>query len=85
MKIMHVSPILMQTLSFLTKISMIAIPVVLSACAEIAPWERGILAKSQMALEPHPLQRSVRGHAYGSREAGGGESSASGGGGCGCY
>lgn len=56
----------------------------LSGCSSVSPWERGILAKSEMALETAPLQSSLRSHQYGSREAasGGGQS---GGGGCGCY
>jgi hypothetical protein len=55
-----------------------------AGCAEVAPWQRGNLAKPQMALEPYPLQSSFRGHIYGSREAASGVS-ASEGGGCGCY
>ncbi len=56
----------------------------LSGCSAVSPWERGTLAKSEMNLEPSPLQNSLRSHQYGSREAasGGGQSS---GGGCGCY
>lgn len=57
----------------------------LSACAEVAPWERGYLAKPQMALDPHPLQSSLRIHSYGSREATISSGASSGGGGCGCY
>ena len=56
----------------------------LSGCAPVAPWERGILAKPQMALDPQPLQNGIRAHHYGSREAASGVST-SGGGGCGCY
>lgn len=56
----------------------------LAACAPVQPWERGHLAKAQMALDPHPLQSSVRAHNYGSREAAAGISSTQGGG-CGCY
>ncbi|MCQ8103960.1 DUF4266 domain-containing protein [Methylomonas sp. SURF-2] len=55
----------------------------LGGCA-VAPWERGTLAKPQMALEPYPLQTELRGHNYGAREAATGSSSGSGGG-CGCY
>lgn len=54
-------------------------------CANVAPWERGILAKPQMALDPHPLQTGNRMHNYGSREAGASTNSEGGGGGCGCY
>ena len=56
----------------------------LSGCAAVAPWERGHLAKPQMALDPHPTQSTFREHIYRGREAAGGGSSASGGG-CGCY
>lgn len=55
-----------------------------SACTPVAPWQRGHLAEPLMALEPHPLQNSLRSHHYGSREAAMGSHSASGGG-CGCY
>lgn len=55
-----------------------------SGCSPVAPWERGTLAKPQMALDPYPLQSAIRAHNYGSREAASGSSSASGGG-CGCY
>jgi hypothetical protein len=56
----------------------------LTSCAQVAPWERGRLAKPHMALEPNPLQRAIREHSYMSREAAVGGSVAAGGG-CGCY
>jgi hypothetical protein len=56
----------------------------LAACAQVSPWERGILAKPQMALEPRPEVSGLVSHVYGSREAAVGGSAASGGG-CGCY
>lgn len=56
----------------------------LTACAQVSPWERGILAKPQMALEPRPEVSGLSAHTYGSREAAAGGSAASGGG-CGCY
>lgn len=58
--------------------------IALSGCSAVAPWERGNLAKPQMALDPTPLQSALRNHIYGSREAAIGVDSASGGG-CGCY
>ena len=58
--------------------------VCVSGCAPVKPWERGTLAKPQMALEPYPMESTLRGHNYSSREAAAGSSSASGGG-CGCY
>ncbi len=56
----------------------------LTACTPVQPWERGNLAKSQMALDPYPLQSALRAHNYGSREAAAGGNAAQGGG-CGCY
>jgi uncharacterized protein DUF4266 len=56
----------------------------LGACAPVAPWERGTLAKPQMAVDPFPLQSTLRAHVQGSREAASGSGAAEGGG-CGCY
>jgi hypothetical protein len=56
----------------------------INSCAPVQPWERGNLAKPQMALDPYPLQSSLRAHNYGSREAAAGGNAAQGGG-CGCY
>ncbi len=54
-----------------------------SGCTPVSPWQRGKLAKPQMALDPYPLQNTFKAHIYNSREAASGGSSA-GGGGCGC-
>jgi hypothetical protein len=56
----------------------------LGGCAPVAPWDRGRLAKPQMALETDPPQRKLREHTYRSREAATGQSIGKGGG-CGCY
>ncbi len=58
--------------------------VCMSGCAPVQPWERGHLAKPQMALDPYPLQSGFRAHNYGSREAAAGSNGGQGGG-CGCY
>ncbi|WP_348757879.1 DUF4266 domain-containing protein [Candidatus Methylocalor cossyra] len=55
-----------------------------AACSPVQPWQRGVLAKPHMALEPYPLQNAFRDHDYRSREAALGSGS-HGGGGCGCY
>lgn len=60
------------------------ITTVISGCTQVAAWERGTLAKPQMALDSTPLQTGWRSHIYGSREAANGGDSNSGGG-CGCY
>lgn len=59
--------------------------VALTGCANVAPWERGNLAKPEMELDPHPLQSEIQSHNYSSREAAPSHKSSSGGGGCGCY
>lgn len=56
----------------------------LGACTHVEPWQRGALARPDMAGEPAPLQQQVRRHVYGSREAAGSAGRGSGGG-CGCY
>ena len=59
--------------------------VALAACAHVEPWERGTLARADMASNPAPLQRQVRSHIYGSREAAPVNAGTGAGGGCGCY
>ena len=55
----------------------------LGGCAGIKPWERDILARPGMQLDPDPLITACDEHIYFSREASkGGRSYA--GGGCGC-
>ena len=65
-------------------LSTLALAFMLAACSTVEPWERGTLAKPQMASDPHPLQSSLSTHVYNSREAASGGTSAEGGG-CGCY
>ncbi len=55
-----------------------------SACTTVEPWERGRLAKPQMAADVAPMQSAVKVHTYSSREAGA-VAGKNGGGGCGCY
>jgi len=68
-----------------TAIMLIIMPMLcMTGCAPVAPWERGVLAKPQMAVDSNPPLSTLRAHNYGSREAASGGGS-SGGGGCGCY
>lgn len=56
----------------------------LSACTTpVKPWERGTLAKREMAITPSPALKKLRDHVFVSKEAaqGGYGSAASG---CGC-
>ncbi|QGU31869.1 DUF4266 domain-containing protein [Thermochromatium tepidum] len=56
----------------------------LCGCAtQVAPWERGRLARPEMALEPYPLEASLRQHVFFSKESVSGGYGV-GGGGCGC-
>ena len=62
----------------------IGVILLLSACTpNIMPWERGILAKSHMAVQPNAIEASLRQHMQISKEASSGGHS-TGGGGCGC-
>lgn len=70
-----------QILVFVVLCTMLSV----AGCVNVAPWERGNLAKPHMALDPHPLQSGVRAHNYGSRESAASTNSAGGGGGCGCF
>lgn len=73
----------------LTRYATIALTVMmwfaLPGCVHVAPWERGNLAKTQMEVDPHPLQTEIQSHNYSSREAAPSHKTSSGGGGCGCY
>ena len=55
----------------------------LTGCANVDPWDRNILAKESMTLQPDPLGSALRDHIEFSREGTQGATS-SGGGGCGC-
>ena len=55
----------------------------IGGCATVEPWERGVLAKPEMALQPAPLLGELREHVFVSREGAAGGGAAEGGG-CGC-
>lgn len=55
----------------------------LSACAQVKPWQRGNLAQDIMQSSIDPLADSLDGHIYSSKEASSGGGQAAGGG-CGC-
>ena len=63
--------------------SVILFAVLLPGCATVQPWERGTLARSEMAFVPDPLEHTIQGHTYFSKE-GAEIMSAGSGGGCGC-
>ena len=49
----------------------------------VKPWERDLLAKKQMLLDPYPVESGLDDHIYFSKEAATG-GRGFGGGGCGC-
>ena len=55
----------------------------ISGCQTVKAWERGNLAKAQMALEVDPLTSALSLHTFSSKEAASGGYGV-GGGGCGC-
>lgn len=74
--------IVLRGLLLLTLISAAALT---SGCASmgVKVWERDILAKPQMQMDSHAIDRSMDDHIYFSKEASSG-GRGFGGGGCGC-
>lgn len=60
-----------------------ALALLLSACAPVAPWERGTLARPEMQLDPNSLQTDLYEQVYDSKEASSGGMKTAGAG-CGC-
>ena len=56
---------------------------VLTGCSQVQPWERGYLAKQEMAWDSDPMERALNDHIFFSKEASSGGNIAAGGG-CGC-
>lgn len=55
----------------------------LAACTTVAPYQRGYLAREDMALDAHPGLMKALERTYSAKEAASGGASV-GGGGCGC-
>lgn len=67
----------------LRAICFLAVAQGLFGCAAVAPWERGLLAKKRMTMDPDPQSAALEQHVFEYREgASGGYGSV--GGGCGC-
>jgi hypothetical protein len=62
---------------------MIACALALAGCSTVQPWQKGNLAKPEMAFDVDPLQARFEDHTYFSKEGASGGSGV-GGGGCGC-
>ncbi len=54
-----------------------------AACTQVKPWERGELAKREMAFEVDPMETRIKDHIYFSKEGSSSGSTVTGGG-CGC-
>lgn len=68
----------------LTRVFFIAaLPFILFACAPVKSWERGNLARPEMAFSNDPLAAKIQDHIYVSKE-GSSSATAGSGGGCGC-
>ncbi|WP_374349510.1 DUF4266 domain-containing protein [Chitinimonas sp.] len=63
--------------------SLLIVIALLAGCASVQPWEKGYLAKRQMAFDPDPVEARQKNHLYASKEAAKGGTGV-GGGGCGC-
>lgn len=55
----------------------------LGGCAQVKPWEKGILARPDMTFEGDVLETKFAEHIYSSKESSSGGAGV-GGGGCGC-
>lgn len=55
----------------------------LASCADVRAWERGYLARQEMAWDSDTLESALNDHIFFSKEASSGGNSAAGGG-CGC-
>ena len=56
---------------------------VCSSCQPVKAWERGTLAKPEMAIDADPMETTLNSHIFFSKEASNGGHNAAGGG-CGC-
>lgn len=70
-------------MKFAIKLAMLFCCAALAACTPVAAWERGNLARPEMAIVSDPLDSALDAHVYFSKEASSGGNSTAGGG-CGC-
>ena len=61
----------------------LAAALIAAGCANVAPYQRGYLARESMALDPNPGMARALEKTYSAKEAASGGASV-GGGGCGC-
>ena len=75
------NPIIKKKLLVIPLLLMIA--GVISGCQPVQAWERGTLAKPEMAIDVDPMESALNNHIFFSKEASNGGHNAAGGG-CGC-
>jgi len=68
---------------FFVKLLTLFIVVMLTACTQVKPWEKGTLARKEMAFVVDPTEARLADHVYFAKEASASGSAVSGGG-CGC-
>ncbi len=66
-----------------TALLLTIVSLTLVSCADVRAWERGYLARDEMAWDPDALESALNDHIFFSKEASSGGNSAAGGG-CGC-
>lgn len=71
------------TMTRIAKLAALLCCAALAACTPVAAWERGNLARPEMAIVSDPLDSALDAHVYFSKEASSGGNSTAGGG-CGC-
>lgn len=67
----------------MNSIALLGVLFTLCSCTAVQPWERGTLAKQEMAADPLPVKSALDRHIYFSKEGASGGGRAAGGG-CGC-
>ncbi len=72
-----------MNLKSLNSIALTFLCLSIAGCESVEAWERGTLAKPEMAIESDALEATLNDHIYFSKEASNGGHSATGGG-CGC-
>ena len=70
-------------MKFYFRMTMVVFCLCLSACTVVKPWQRGTLAKPEMAWSKDSLEAEFEQHVFSSKEASHGGDGAAGGG-CGC-
>lgn len=65
------------------RLALLFVVLAAAGCASVEPWQRGYLARPDMALDPSPGIAKALEKTYASKEAASGGASV-GGGGCGC-